>query len=80
MKKLLIPLGIALLLAAPASAQEPERTQFYEFGNQVIDGTIKAPTVQWASGRQRVEFGRLLKLKKSMLPAIIESGKDLALR
>jgi len=52
------------------------QTKFYDFSEQVIDGQIKKPTALYTDARQKVKFGRLLKLKKSFLPAILDTAKD----
>ena len=79
MKKLLILGGLALILGAGATAlaQEGEgKSKFYDFSDQVIDGEIKKPTALYTDSRQKVKFDRLLKLKKSFLPAILETSKE----
>ena len=74
----------ALLLSFFASASKgaPPRpsTKFYDFSEQVIDGQIKKPTALYTDARQKVKFGRLLKLKKSFLPAILNSAKEPVLK
>ena len=54
--------------------------KFYDFSEQVIDGQIKKPTALYTDARQKVKFGRLLKLKKSFLPAILNSAKEPVLK
>ena len=43
---------------------------------QVINGEIKRPTALYTDSRQKVKFGRLLKLKKSFLSKVLDSAKD----
>ena len=50
--------------------------KFYDFSEQVIDGQIKKPTALYTDARQKVKFDRLLKLKKSFLPATLQTAKD----
>jgi hypothetical protein len=51
-------------------------SKFYDFSEQVIDGQIKRPTALYTDSRQKVKFDRLLKLKKSFLPEILNSAKN----
>jgi hypothetical protein len=55
---------------------KPPRTKFYDFSDQVIDGQIKKPTALYTDSRQKVKFDRLLKLKKSFLPDLLNTAKD----
>jgi len=81
MKRALLLLVIASgFLSAPALAQTSPKAKFYEFPTLTIDGTIKQPTAQYHSARDRVRFDRLLKLKKSMLSELRSSGSDLSLQ
>ena len=60
-----------------ARAAPPKPTsKFYDFSEQVIDGQIKRPTALYTNSRQKVKFNRLLKLKKSFLPEILNSAKN----
>jgi len=60
-----------------AKAEPPQsNSRFYDFSEQVIDGHIKKPTALYTEGKQKVVFDRLLKLKKSFLPEILNSAKD----
>lgn len=56
------------------------KAKFYEFPTLDIEGGRKAPTAIYSSSRKQVEFGRLLKLKKSMLPELRQSGRDSVLK
>jgi hypothetical protein len=64
---------IITLLEARA---EPPKSRFYDFSEQVIDGHIKKPTALYTEGKESVVFDRLLKLKKSFIPEILETSKD----
>lgn len=67
----------ALLVSGSALAQEgDQKAKFYDFSDQIIDGEIKKPTALYTDARQKVKFDRLLKLKKSFLPAILETSKE----
>jgi len=69
---------ILLSIAIRAGATPPKspRAKFYDFSEQVIDGQIKKPTALYTDSRQKVKFNRLLKLKKSLLPSILETAKN----
>jgi hypothetical protein len=66
--------------AGTAMAQGGSKSKFYDFSDQVIDGEIKKPTALYTNARQKVKFDRLLSLKKSFLPAILETSKDKAFK
>ncbi len=65
-----------LLLSPMAIADPPSTSKFYDFSDQVINGEIKKPTALYTDSRQKVRFGRLLKLKKSFLPKMLKSAKE----
>ncbi len=79
-RTLLLVLAGSFILAAPALAQNSPKAKFYEFPTLTIDGTIKQPTGQYHAARDKVKFGRLASLKKSMLGQLRESGQDLSLK
>ena len=74
----LFALTFVLGAATGAVAQDKGsvKAKFYDFSDQVIDGEIKRPTTLYTDARQKVKFDRLLKLKKSFLPAILETSKE----
>ena len=74
MKKIFITLFITLSFAA--NAAPPNKSKFYDFGDQMIDGEIKKPTGQYINSRQRARFDRLLSLKKSFLPRLFQTSKN----
>ena len=59
----------------PRVAKTP-KAKFYDFSEQLIDGDIKKPTALYTDARQQVKFERLLKLKKSFIPALLNTSKD----
>jgi hypothetical protein len=81
-------IGIALILmlafgvgaAFGANPKPGARAQFLNMGPLVIDGELRAPTVTYTNTRDKVRFGRLLKLRKSFMYKIQESGSDRALK
>ena len=62
------------------SARPPAKSKFYDFSDQVIDGEIKNPTALYTEGRKKVEFDRLLKLKKSFISDLMETSKEKAFK
>tara|TARA_R100000008_G_scaffold77848_1_gene58487 strand:- start:50 stop:316 length:267 start_codon:yes stop_codon:yes gene_type:complete len=51
-------------------------SKFYNFEDQLINGEIKKPTSLYLNARKRVQFEQLLKLKRSFMPELYESGRD----
>ncbi len=74
------PSGTPEMSVADAAPPRDARAQFYDFGNQLIEGDRKAPPIERVDGRPSPRFGRLVNLKKSFLSAIVESHQDRALR
>jgi len=73
----LITLFFWLYVVLDARAGPPRpNSKFYDFSEQVIDGQIKKPTALYTDARQKIKFDRLLKLKKSFLPDILNSAKN----
>lgn len=70
-----------MFVSFDVSAQDKNtKTKFYNFDDLLIDGKIKKPQVLYTDSRQRVKFERLLKLKKDLIPKILETRKDKSLR
>lgn len=69
-----------VLLCGPSmvNAKPPTNTKskFYDFSEQLIDGEIKKPTALYTSSRAKVKFERLLRLKRSFLPDLMETAKQ----
>ena len=55
-------------------------TKFYNFDDLLINGEYKKPQILYIDDRQRVNFERLLKLKKDFLPKLKKTEKDPSLR
>jgi len=70
--------GIMMVMGAIISKAEAKspKSKFYDFSEQLIDGDIKKPTALYTDARQQVKFERLLSLKKSFLPALLDTSKD----
>jgi hypothetical protein len=80
MKKVILTIVAVLftvgMFAGTAVAKDKVKSKFYDFGEMLIDGEIKKPTALYTDARAKVKFDRLLKLKKSFMPALMESSKD----
>ena len=66
MKKLILAILIVIFSAA-ATAKSPQKSKFYDFSDQLIDGERKQPTALYSDARQQVKFERLLTIKKSFI-------------
>ncbi len=73
----------ALLVAAsfvvPAlasAADKDQKSKFYDFSDQMIDGEVKKPPTMVMESRTRAKFEKLLRLKKSFKQAMIDSSKE----
>lgn len=58
----------------------PAKTKFYNFDELLINGEYKKPQLMFIDTRQKIQFERLLKLKKDLLPKLKSTQKDPALR
>ena len=69
---------IILCFGSVAMAAPPnkERSKFYDFGDQIVNGEIKKPTALYINHRKKAEFDRLLRLKKSFLPRLFKTHKE----
>ena len=66
--------------SAKSTGSGKVREQHYNFDDMLIDGDYKKPNVAMFKGRDKVRFTRLLKLKKSFLPAMLRSARTTALK
>ena len=83
MKKVFV--GLALVAAVGmvggnALAADKVKSKFYDFSEMLIDGEIKKPTALYTDARSKVQFDRLLKLKKSFLNAMMKTSKERVLK
>ena len=80
MLKKLLTFSVLLSFSLPmtASAAPPDKAQqrFYDMGEWVIDGEIKKPSALWVQATKRPRFDPLLRLKKSFLPDITKSARE----
>jgi opacity protein-like surface antigen len=92
-KKLLAAVFVVGLMGSGAASVAQEKSesakvagtgkvkeQHYNFDDMLIDGDYKKPNVAMFKGRDKVRFARLLKLKKSFLPAMLRSARTTALK
>jgi|TARA_R110002020_G_scaffold91111_1_gene221513 hypothetical protein len=77
MKKILAFL-IILMISVPVFGKS--RAKFYDFSDQLIDGTIKKPSTIYMESRTRAKFAKLLKLKKSFIPRLLMTGRESILK
>jgi hypothetical protein len=76
MKRCFIILLLLISFSQFTIAAPPQKSKFYDFGEQLIDGEIKKPTALYMDARKRARFGRLLRLKKSFLPKLFSTSKE----
>ncbi|MFH1529255.1 MAG: hypothetical protein ABIK09_00830 [Pseudomonadota bacterium] len=86
MKKLLTVLSALFLLTAGGAAfaagddavpkKGDARVQYLDLGTLVIDGTLRSPEIQFHDQRERVKFERLMRIRKTFMPALMASGTD----
>ena len=70
-------LSLSLILASsPSFAKKPPKSKFYDFNEQLIDGEIKKPTALYTDSRKKVQFDRLLRLKKTFIPSLLNTAKE----
>jgi hypothetical protein len=69
-----------IMLGNEALAQSAPKSKFYDFGAQIIDGEIKKPTALYTDSKKKVQFDRLLKLKKTFIPDLMQTSKERTFR
>lgn len=78
---LLCLLAISTVPAAAASPDPPPDgdvpQQFVEMDEWVLNGHIRRPTATWVNSAERARFERLLRLQKSFMPALLNSGRHI---
>ena len=73
-------IALFVMLGNDALAQTKPKSKFYDFGEQVIDGEIKKPTALFTDSKKKVQFDRLLKLKKTFIPDLMQTSKERTFR
>ena len=76
MKKIALVVFLVILFFANYAFAKSPKSKFYDFGDQLIDGTISKPTALYTDSRTKVKFDRLLKLKKSFLKSLYMTSKE----
>tara|TARA_R110000824_G_scaffold104109_2_gene247044 strand:- start:307 stop:561 length:255 start_codon:yes stop_codon:yes gene_type:complete len=79
-KIVLVTVFFMLFFTIDVSAKKPRKAKFYDFGDQLINGEIRKPTTLYTDARKRVQFERLLRLKKSFMHELFETGKERVFR
>ena len=69
-------IALFVMLGNEALAQSKPKSKFYDFGEQVIDGEIKKPTALYTDSKKKVQFDRLLKLKKTFIPDLMKTAEE----
>tara|TARA_R110000824_G_scaffold68140_3_gene176422 strand:+ start:80 stop:376 length:297 start_codon:yes stop_codon:yes gene_type:complete len=67
---------VGVCVQAHAKPPTNQKSKFYDFNEQLIDGEIRKPTQLYVDARARAKFDRLLRLKKSFLPALFSTSKS----
>ena len=73
-------IALFVMLGDEALAQTKPKSKFYDFGEQFIDGEIKKPTALFTDSKKKVQFDRLLKLKKTFIPDLMKTSKERTFR
>lgn len=75
---IIVAVVMTLGLSGSAFGAPPkgDKSKFYDFSDQLIDGEIRKPTALYTDARQKANFDRLLTLKKSFLPAMFQTSKE----
>tara|TARA_R100000808_G_scaffold423_1_gene2305 strand:+ start:6872 stop:7114 length:243 start_codon:yes stop_codon:yes gene_type:complete len=76
MKKIILIALFLVLIFANYTLAGPPKSKFYDFGDQLIDGSINKPTALYTDAKKQVKFDRLLRLKKSFLKALYVTAKE----
>jgi hypothetical protein len=75
MKKLILA-TLIVIFSATATAKSPQKSKFYDFSDQLIDGERKKPTALYTDAREQVKFDRLLTIKKSFIKKLLNTSKE----
>ena len=75
MKKLILA-TLIVMFSATATAKSPQKSKFYDFSDQLINGEIRKPGAMYMESRARAKFAKLLRLKKSFREALIKTNQD----
>lgn len=75
-----IPLLAAPGLAQPDPAPTSAKVKFIDMSEMVLTGEGTKVPAMFVSVEERAKFGKLLRLKRSVLPKMKATAKDVALR
>tara|TARA_R100001509_G_C4824279_1_gene200964 strand:+ start:535 stop:804 length:270 start_codon:yes stop_codon:yes gene_type:complete len=67
---------VLLVTFSTSFAEDKKKVKFYNFDDILIDGKVKKPKVLMLDARQRVKFGKLLKLKRDFIPKLKGTERD----
>jgi hypothetical protein len=67
---------VLFFITPQAFGQSKPKSKFYDFGAQIIDGEIKKPTALYTDSKKKVKFDRLLRLKKTFIPELMNTSKE----
>jgi len=74
---LILFLGFMTARCVLAANYRPKvKAKFYDFSEQLIDGEVKRPTALYTDVRQAAKFDKLLRLKRSFMPKLLNTAKD----
>jgi hypothetical protein len=79
-------LGLVLVLGGAAQAEEAKtkrrdsKSKFYNFDELLVGGELRAPNAYFTTSRQRMRWGRLLRLRKSFVPVLMATDRYPVLR
>lgn len=76
MKKVIILTIVLFAFVGDASAKGKDKSRFYDFSDQMINGEIKKPATIYIDTRTRAKFEKLLRLKRSFIKALILTSKE----
>lgn len=63
--------------ASSEAARPKVKAKFYDFSEQLIDGRVKKPQSLYVDVRQKVEFKRLLRLKRDFIKKkLMQTARD----
>ena len=74
--KVIILTIVLFVLAAGDASAKSNKTKFYDFSDQLINGEIKKPSTIYIDTRTRAKFEKLLRLKRSFIKALLLTGKE----
>lgn len=75
-----------LLCSSAAFADESKtkrrdnKSKFYNFDELLVGGELRAPNAYFTTSRQRMRWGRLLRLRKTFLPVLMATDRYPVLR